>query len=117
MGIDHGGGNIVVPEQLLNGADVGAALQQVGGEGMPKGMGADVLRQTGTADGHLDGFVDDTGVNVMATGDTGARVDGNVPGREDRVQLKLMAASKLSGLLEFLLGPVIVPRPIGPVNA
>jgi hypothetical protein len=35
----------------------------------------------------------------------------------DRVQLKLMAASKLSGLLEFLLGPVIVPRPIGPVNA
>jgi hypothetical protein len=33
------------------------------------------------------------------------------------VQLKLMAASKLSGLLEFLLGPVIVPRPIGPVNA
>jgi hypothetical protein len=34
-----------------------------------------------------------------------------------RVQLKLMAASKLSGLLEFLLGPVIVPRPIGPVDA
>ena len=40
MGVDHGRGNIVVPEQLLNGADVGAALQQVSGEGMPKGMGA-----------------------------------------------------------------------------
>ena len=50
VGVDHGGGNIVVPEQLRNGADVGAALQQVGGEGMPEGMGADVLRQTGTAD-------------------------------------------------------------------
>jgi hypothetical protein len=37
--------------------------------------------------------------------------------RYQRVQLKLMAASKLSCLLEFLLGPVIVPRPIGPVNA
>ena len=36
-----------------------------------------------TADGHLDGFVDDAGVNVMATGDTGTRVDGDVPGGED----------------------------------
>jgi hypothetical protein len=42
-----------------------------------------VFRQTGMADGHFDGFVDDTGVNVMATGDTGTRVDGNVPGGED----------------------------------
>ena len=36
VGVDHGGGNIVVPEQLLNGADIGSALKQVGGEGMPK---------------------------------------------------------------------------------
>jgi hypothetical protein len=43
-------------------------------------MGADVLCQTGRADGHFDGFVDDAGVNVMAMGDTGTRVDGNVPG-------------------------------------
>jgi hypothetical protein len=34
VGVDHRGGHIVVPEQLLNGADIGAALQQVGGEGM-----------------------------------------------------------------------------------
>jgi hypothetical protein len=33
VGVDYGGGHIVVPEQWLNGADVGAALQQVGGEG------------------------------------------------------------------------------------
>jgi len=33
--VDHGGGHIVVPKQVLNGADVGAALEQVGGEGMP----------------------------------------------------------------------------------
>jgi hypothetical protein len=43
VGVDHSGGNIVVPEQLLNGADVGAALQQVGGKGMPKSMSADGL--------------------------------------------------------------------------
>jgi hypothetical protein len=53
MRVEHGGGKIVVPEPLLNGADIGAALQQVGGEGMTKGMGADVLRQTGTANRHL----------------------------------------------------------------
>jgi hypothetical protein len=34
VGVDHGGGHIVVPEQLLNGTEVGATLQQVGGEGM-----------------------------------------------------------------------------------
>jgi hypothetical protein len=39
VGVDHGGGHIVVPEQLLNGADVGAALQQVGGKGMTKTFG------------------------------------------------------------------------------
>jgi len=83
VGVDHGGGHIVVPEPWLNGADVGAALKQVRGEGMTTGMCTDVLRQTGTADGHLDGVVDDAGVHVMATGDTGTRVDGDVPGGED----------------------------------
>jgi hypothetical protein len=34
VGVDHGGGHIMVPEQVLNSADIGAALQQVCGEGM-----------------------------------------------------------------------------------
>ena len=54
MGGDHGSGNIVAPEPLLHGAHVGSALQQVGSEGMPKGLCADVLRQTGTANRHFD---------------------------------------------------------------
>jgi hypothetical protein len=33
-------------------------------------MCGDMLRQTGTANRHLDGFVDDAGVHMMATGDT-----------------------------------------------
>jgi hypothetical protein len=72
-----------VPEPWLNSADIGAALEQVSGEGMAKGVGADGLRQTGTADGHRDGVVDDAGVNIMATGDTGMRVYGDVPGGKD----------------------------------
>ena len=69
MGVEHGRGKILVPEQLLNGADVGAALEQVRGKGVAKGMGADVLRQTGTADRYLDGFVDDAGINMMTAGE------------------------------------------------
>ena len=57
-----------MPEQVLHGADVGTALQQVGGAGMTKGVCSDVLRQTGTANCYLDGFVDDAGGNMMATG-------------------------------------------------
>jgi hypothetical protein len=49
VGVNHGCGYIVVPELWLNSADVGAAVQQVGGEGITKGRSADVLRQTGTA--------------------------------------------------------------------
>ncbi len=67
-------------QELLNGANVGAALEQVSGEGMAEGVSADLLGQTGTADGHLNGFIDDAGVNVMATGDTGTRVCGETPG-------------------------------------
>ena len=57
---------------------------------VPKGVGADGLRQTGTANGDLDGFVDDAGVNVMATGDTRTRVDGDVAGGKDVLPAPLM---------------------------
>jgi len=63
-GVTHGGGKIVEPEPLLHGADVGAALEQVSSEGMAKGVGADGLRQTGTADSYLDSLVDDAEVNA-----------------------------------------------------
>jgi hypothetical protein len=43
VGVDHGSGPIVVPEPLLNGADVGAAWEQVRGEGMAQGVGTDGL--------------------------------------------------------------------------
>jgi hypothetical protein len=71
-GIDHGGGQIVVPEQLLNGTGVGAEWKQVGREGVAKGMGADGLRQTGTVERYLDGFVDtDAAHDSLGTGSLG----------------------------------------------
>jgi hypothetical protein len=83
VGVDHGGGKSVVPEQVLNGADVGAVLPQVRRKGVAKGLGADVRRQTGTADGSHDGVVDDAGIHMMTACDTRTRVDGESPGGED----------------------------------
>lgn len=83
VGVDHCGGDIAVPEQLLNRADVGSALKQVGGEGMAKGMGADLLRQTGAVNRRFDRLVYDAGVHMMATGDAGTGVHGEIPGGKE----------------------------------
>src|SRR5919106_6027734 len=80
---------------------------------MPKGMGADLLRQTGTADGHLDGLVDDTGVNVMATGDTRTRVDGNVPGGEDILPTPFLGGIRI--LPSQSMGQVDLAMPLSQV--
>ena len=43
MGVDHGGLDILVPEQFLDGADVVAILEKMGGEGMAEGVRGDVF--------------------------------------------------------------------------
>jgi len=35
VGIDHGGGNVIVAQKRLDGTDIGAPLQKMGGETMP----------------------------------------------------------------------------------
>ena len=66
MGIDHCGFDVFVAEEFLDGADVVAILQQVGGEGVAKGMGADALGDASLAGGLFDGFVQTAGVEVRA---------------------------------------------------
>lgn len=58
MGVDHGGGEILVAEQLLNGADVRAGVQQVGGEGVAKGMAGDAGAHAKTAHDVRHGVLD-----------------------------------------------------------
>jgi hypothetical protein len=43
VGVDHGGGHVAVAEELLDGADVGAVFQQVGGEGVAEGVAGGAL--------------------------------------------------------------------------
>ena len=48
--VNLGRGNIDVPEHFLDRAQVGAALQQMCGEGMAEGMRRHVLRDAGALD-------------------------------------------------------------------
>ena len=43
MGIDLGGGDIIVTEQLLDRANIGAVTQQIRGKAVPKGMAGNAL--------------------------------------------------------------------------
>jgi hypothetical protein len=70
--------------QELNGANIGTTLQQVGGKGRAKGVGADGLRQPSAVDRHLNGLVDDAGVHMTAPDEARLRVYGEIPGGEDR---------------------------------
>lgn len=51
VGVDHGRRHVAVAEELLDGADVVTALQQVGGEGVAKGMATGTLVDASRADG------------------------------------------------------------------
>jgi hypothetical protein len=53
MGVDHGGGHILVPQQLLHGPDIVAIFKEVSSEGMPEGMTRSRLGNTRPTDGLL----------------------------------------------------------------
>jgi hypothetical protein len=65
VGVDHGGLDVLVAKQLLDGADVVAVLEQLGGECMPEGMRADGLRDGGLADGIPDGVLQDAFISII----------------------------------------------------
>jgi hypothetical protein len=46
VGVDHGGADVAVAEELLDGADVVAAFEEMGGEGVAKGVAGGWLGDT-----------------------------------------------------------------------
>jgi hypothetical protein len=56
--VDHGGGEVPVAEELLDGADVGAVFEEVGGEGVAQGVAGGAAAGEGALDGWLDGLLD-----------------------------------------------------------
>ena len=53
--IDHGGFDVLVAEQLLHCTNIVPVLEQVGGEGVAEGVGADRLGNGGFPRGPLHG--------------------------------------------------------------
>jgi len=83
VGVDHGGFDILVPEELLNGANVVTVLQQMSGKRVSEGVRRDVLVNFGGLGGGADGFLQQAGVKVVAHGLFGDGVDRQSRGREE----------------------------------
>ena len=66
VGVDHGGADVGMAEQLLHGADVGAGLQQVGGERMAQRVHGRRLGDAGGAHRRLEVALQALLVEVMA---------------------------------------------------
>ena len=45
MGVEHGGFEVAVADEFLDGSDVSAVLREVGREGVTEGVGRDALVQ------------------------------------------------------------------------
>src|SRR5690606_22704049 len=84
VGIDLRGGDILVAQQLLDGANVVALLQQVGGEGMAQGVAGRRLGDPRAAHGRLHRPLQEALVVVVPTHDPAARV-GAAPARREHV--------------------------------
>jgi hypothetical protein len=66
MGVDHRGPHILVAQQLLDGVDVLAPLQQMGGKGMAEGMAAGGLGDPCSCHSLLHGPLHQGGIDGMA---------------------------------------------------
>lgn len=65
MGIDHGGFDILVTQQFLDGANVVSTLQQVCRKRVTECMRGHMFVNLCMMCGGADGFLDDSFVNVM----------------------------------------------------
>ena len=83
VGVELGGGDVFMAEKFLDGADIGAGFEEVGGEGVAEGVGAGAFLEFGGANGGGEGALDCRLVDVMAAVGLGARIGGEVAGGEE----------------------------------
>jgi hypothetical protein len=82
MRVDHGGSDVGMAQQFLNGADVAAALEQVRGEAMPQGVGRCRLGDAGLHQSSLERPLEGLVKQVVAPNHPAARIRGQVILRE-----------------------------------
>ena len=66
MGVDHRRRDVLVTEQLLDGADILPILEEVSGEGMPKGVTRHSLGEAKLLDGPSHGLLQGGRVDVVS---------------------------------------------------
>src|SRR5213593_719528 len=74
VGVDHGGADVAVADELLDGPDVVAGLEEVGGERVAQSVAAGGLCDAGVAHGVLDRALHDGLVQVMTVVPPGVAV-------------------------------------------
>jgi len=65
VGVDHGGGDIRMPQQLLHGADVIMSFEKVGGKRVARGMATDLFGDTRPRSPLFHGFLDQVLVDMV----------------------------------------------------
>lgn len=95
VGVDHGGSDVGVTEEHLDGSDVGAGLEEVGREGMPEGVAAGLLRDAGGEDGLLDRALEYGFVKMMAATLARSAVRVEAGGGEDPLPGPLSAGPSI----------------------
>ena len=83
VSVDHRGFDIGVAKQFLDGTDVIAILQQVGGEAVAEGVGADALGDTGEFGRFVNRFLHTVFVQMMAALHAAAGIGREAVGRKD----------------------------------
>ena len=83
VGVDHGDFDVFVAEEFLDGADVVAVLEEVGGEGVAEGVAADAFGEVGGSDGLFECFLESAFVEMVALPDFGVGVLDAATRRED----------------------------------
>ena len=71
VGVDHGGGDVAVAEELLDGADVVAGFEQVSREAVPQAVASGVLRDLSGAAGITEGALEYGFVQVVPSASPG----------------------------------------------
>lgn len=95
VGVDHGGADVFMAEQFLNGSYVVAVLKEVGGEGVAEGVGADSFLDFGFFGGLFEGALQAGGVQVVTAFPAAARVERSFGGGEEVLPGKFTAGVRV----------------------
>ena len=92
VGVDHSGTDILVSQEFLDSTDVVAGLDQMGGEGVAKGVGRHFFGQASFFGRFGEGAADGAFVEMVPSFDAGTRVDRERSGGEQVLPLNILGA-------------------------